>query len=142
MPTYGYLCEACGRAHEEFKSMSAPHPAACPSCGEPHGERFRQDFRGSAPLGIVKGNPTTIGQQAELNARRAGKEQMRQMAEEDRARVRGFTGRLPKGARPNTTGTGERPWFRDGIAGNVLDKPLDLRKVKDAKKYIETGETS
>ncbi len=121
--------------------MSAPHPPACPHCGEPHGERFRQDFRGSQAVCIAYGNPTTVGQQAELNARRLGKEQLERMAEEDRARVSGWKGPMPAGARPNVTGTGERPWFRDnGVAGlQPLDRPLDLRQVSNVQRYIETG---
>jgi len=34
MPTYDYLCEACGHAFEEFQSMSAKPLRKCPSCGK------------------------------------------------------------------------------------------------------------
>ena len=32
MPTYDYLCEACGHAFELFQSMSAPVKRKCPEC--------------------------------------------------------------------------------------------------------------
>ena len=34
MPTYDYLCEACGHAFELFQSMSAPVKRKCPECGK------------------------------------------------------------------------------------------------------------
>lgn len=141
MPTYDYCCDRCGNGHSEFKTMSAPHPAACPSCGEPWGESFRQDFAGVGAVAIVYGNPTTFGQQAEINARREGKERLQMMQEEARRRVSRWSGPLPEGARVNTTGTGETPWFRaPGTPGlKPLDKPLDLSAVKDVRRYVETG---
>lgn len=143
MPTYAYSCDACGCQHEEFRSISQPHPTQCPDCSEPFGDVFRQEFMGSNPIGIVRNQPTTFGQQAEINARRMGKEQMQIMAEQSKKRVSQFTGKLPDNASINTTGTGERPWWRDGVAGlPTLDKPLDMKKVKDSTKYIETGEMS
>jgi putative FmdB family regulatory protein len=33
MPTYEYLCDACGREFEAVKRMSDPVEAACPHCG-------------------------------------------------------------------------------------------------------------
>ncbi len=34
MPTYEYLCEACGHEFELFQSMSAPVKRKCPDCGK------------------------------------------------------------------------------------------------------------
>ena len=34
MPTYDYLCEACGHALEIFHSMSEAPKRKCPSCGK------------------------------------------------------------------------------------------------------------
>lgn len=34
MPTYEYLCEACGNEFEKFHSMSAAPVKVCPSCGK------------------------------------------------------------------------------------------------------------
>lgn len=34
MPTYDYVCDACGYAFEEFHSMTAPALKTCPKCKE------------------------------------------------------------------------------------------------------------
>lgn len=34
MPTYDYLCAACGHAFEEFQTMSARPLRRCPECGK------------------------------------------------------------------------------------------------------------
>ncbi len=34
MPTYDYVCEACGHAFEHFQSMTSRRLRKCPSCGE------------------------------------------------------------------------------------------------------------
>jgi hypothetical protein len=119
----------------------SPQPKACPGCGEAYGRGFNQDYSQSRVIGVVYGDPKTFGQQAELNAKRTGKERMQQMAEEDARRLSGYTGPLPPGASINTTGTGETPPWRDGSMGLApLEKPLDLTKVKDVNKYVRTGE--
>ena len=33
MPTYDYVCDACGHAFEAFQSMSASPMRKCPECG-------------------------------------------------------------------------------------------------------------
>jgi putative FmdB family regulatory protein len=144
MPTYQYKCDACDVAYEDDHLMSEPHPTMCPACGEPYGERFGQDYANYNQIGIVKGNPTTLGQQAELNAKRLGKEQMQKMVEAEKQRISGWKGHRPKGSSVNTTGNGETPWFRAGEVPGLkkLDKPLNLKKIKDKKKYIATGETT
>ena len=34
MPTYDYVCDACGHALEAFHAMSAPPLRTCPKCGK------------------------------------------------------------------------------------------------------------
>ncbi len=34
MPTYDYICDACGHEHEAFQSMSAKPLKKCPDCGK------------------------------------------------------------------------------------------------------------
>ncbi len=34
MPTYDYVCEACGHEFEHFQSMSDPRLEKCPKCGK------------------------------------------------------------------------------------------------------------
>lgn len=101
------------------------------------GKGFNQVF--GVPNAVVRGNPKTFGQAAEENARRVGREQLELMAEEDKARVSTFKGKLPKGASLNKTQAKTPPW-RDGSLGiPAMDKPLDVAKVKNVKRYIETG---
>lgn len=39
MPTYEYVCSACGHHHEEFQMMSAKPLRKCPKCGKSALER-------------------------------------------------------------------------------------------------------
>jgi putative FmdB family regulatory protein len=34
MPTYEYVCGACGHAFEQFQSIKAPSIKKCPECGK------------------------------------------------------------------------------------------------------------
>lgn len=43
MPTYEYVCNACGSDHEVVQSMSDPSLTECPDCGAPG---LRKLFRG------------------------------------------------------------------------------------------------
>ena len=40
MPTYDYLCAACGHAFEEFQTMSAKPLRKCPECSKRKLERL------------------------------------------------------------------------------------------------------
>jgi putative FmdB family regulatory protein len=40
MPTYDYLCEACGHRFEEFQTMTAKVLRKCPACGKSKLERL------------------------------------------------------------------------------------------------------
>ena len=42
MPTYDYVCDACGHRFEEMQSFSAEPLKVCPSCGE---EKLRTAVR-------------------------------------------------------------------------------------------------
>ncbi len=85
-------------------------------------------------MGLCKGEDriTTFGQQSEYNYKKLGKEQAAKMKEEHHT--------ASKKIKPDS----EIPWWRDGsIPGTKrLEKPLDVRKIKDTEKYIMTGETS
>src|SRR3982751_4372229 len=34
MPTYDYVCDACGEKFEKFQSMTSPQIKVCPACGK------------------------------------------------------------------------------------------------------------
>lgn len=40
MPTYDYVCRACGHEFELFQSMTAPVKRKCPKCGKSKLERL------------------------------------------------------------------------------------------------------
>jgi putative FmdB family regulatory protein len=40
MPTYDYLCQACGHKFEEFQSIKAQPLKKCPKCGKLHLQRL------------------------------------------------------------------------------------------------------
>ena len=63
MPTYEYVCSACGHEFEKFQSMSAAPIKACPECGKKKAQRkisvgagfifkgsgfYETDYRGDA----------------------------------------------------------------------------------------------
>jgi len=129
MPRYTYACSKCKYQFEDYHLMSEPHPKRCPSCGK---NSLGQSFDNHNITAVVYGNPTTIGQAAEENTKRLGKERHEKMIEDDfKARKL----RSPK-KKPET------PWYRNGSIDGTekLDKPLEVSKIKNVKKFIETGE--
>ncbi len=134
MATYEYRCDACGKAHEQdcsWANYDRDQLKVCPYCGEK--EKFGRVF--SAPMVIIHGEPTTVEQQAEVNAKRVGKYGIEKIKHEA-AKKRDFLGKIPRGGR-KIAEPKEKPWFREGLANP--HKPLDLSKVKDKTKYIKTG---
>lgn len=122
--TRQYSCDDCEEWFEEEKSIHDEVTRKCPQCGatEPV---FNQLF--GDPFVMFKGAPTTFGQQAELNAKRKGKELL-QIEEDNEIEKRKPV--LPPGMKrlelPNTD------WRK-------AKKPLDLRKIANVQRYIETG---
>jgi hypothetical protein len=84
------------------------------------------------------GNPTTFGQQAEINTRRLGKEKLEEML----APQRGESVWEKHGVGRRVEVDDKIPFFRDGsIPGTKrMEKPLDLKEVKNVENYIMTGE--
>jgi len=144
MPTYEYHCDTCDTTHEESRSIHAPHPKKCPTCGQKAGEKFSQVFTNHNVVCLVYGNPKTIGQQAEQNAKRVGKAKLEEMAEKEKERVSKAKGKLPKGASRIARSDDDPPWFRSGEVPGLprSDKPLDMSTVKDVTKFVETGQKS
>ena len=116
MPLYSYVCEGCGLTYEEWHGLNEPHPI-CPKCHEPYGPIFHQNYQASQVVVFSKGEPTTVGQMAELNSKRLGAEQSRVRGEQAQKRVHKFVGWLPKGATllevPGEV-PGEVAWYKSG----------------------------
>ena len=141
MPNYLHRCETCSYELEEFRYITDPIPQECSICGSGP-PLFHQVYHGANFMGFVRGEPTTFGQQAELNAKRLGKEQLQLKAEAARAEMRGeYRGAVPEGAvveRP----TEDLPWYRSGEVAGLpkMEAPLKLEKIKNPTDYIMTGE--
>lgn len=120
MPLYDGVCQSCGHEQEIEKSMSVDFPVRCPGCRK---KKFVQDWSKPKSLILRDGTPTTVGQQAERNAKEMGKELAARKADE----LLGEKGAARKKA--------PAPWWR-----KPGDKPLDLSRVKDTRRYIDTGE--
>jgi len=140
VPSYEFRCESCGLDFEEFKkTIGAPEAPPCPGCSG----KTELLIGGDQVIGRVNGDPTTLGQQAELNSRKMGKELTSlKAAEAKKPRIKKPSGlKLPKGARRVDTSNAKTPFWREGKEPLKLDKLLnngkpDARKVK---KYIHEG---
>jgi putative FmdB family regulatory protein len=122
MPTYDYRCNSCGHEFEVYQSFTDKVKRTCPDCKKKTLERLI----GCGIAAFCQQDPTTIGQLGERNAKSAGKTKVDEIAAETEASNKKAQQMLSKEA-------GKKPWWRDS------DKPLDLKKIKNVKKYIEEG---
>lgn len=114
---YDFQCEACGHVQEfTLRSPDSPRPRKCPACGK---HKLVKLF--AKPTIYIHGI-NTVGQQAEANEKRLGKEQVQKLAEQHKQRYQ-----------KNEDGLKEKPFYQQG------SKPLDYKKLKDPQKYIEEG---
>ena len=142
MPLYPYRCRACEFEFEEFQLFSEDPLVRCPSCGK---KKLRRVF--TVPNVVVRFNPKSVLGLAEQNTRdlerKLGKEQA---AAHIRSKVRhgkGKKAKLPAGATiPKDPGPQPLPWYRNGEHPHLpkMEKPLDVRKVKDPVRYILKGD--
>lgn len=127
MPLYSYVCDDCDYSYEQVRSIHKAHPKKCPNCSSKTG--LHQNYQTVSGLGFVKNGPTTIGQQMELNEKTWGRE-LTQVKQDEALKKRNWK-----------TSKKDLPWWRSGKVDGLPreEKPLDLTKVKNVKKYIETG---
>jgi hypothetical protein len=83
---------------------------------------------------VLDASPKTLGAHAERNTAKLGEEGRKRVSEKSKPGKRlmplapgGTWDDTPKESR-------KKPWWRKS------DKPINLNKIKDTKKYIETGE--
>ncbi len=69
MPTYDFECEPCAYHIEIFQRHDAPQTHKCPICEQ---QTLSKIFI-NAPGIIIRGEPTTVGQQADRNTSKMGK---------------------------------------------------------------------
>lgn len=76
---YDYQCSSCNSLHEIEHGIKTTKKK-CPKCGE---NKLEKVFL-SAPIGFVRQEVTTIGQQAERNAKRLGKNEIQERELKDK----------------------------------------------------------
>ena len=110
MSYYFVKCEACEYTNDDFEQpMSAPWPAKCPGCGR---KKLIQDYSHPKDPICRTDDATTVGQVAERNAKRMGKELHQKRSEEILGPETMAKRKAPK------------PWWRSG------DKPLDVSRSR------------
>jgi putative FmdB family regulatory protein len=80
MPLYDFECEPCAYYTEIHQSMFSPSLLECPVCGQ---KTLKKVFL-NPPYISVRGEPTTIGQMAEKNAKKMGKYEIQDKTKEDK----------------------------------------------------------
>lgn len=143
MARFDYECQEsdCQFSFEMEHAIKARRPRKCPMCERQSLERVIL----TAPLGFVRGNVTTIGQQAELNAKKLGRygseEKSRRINEEFLARRNAMkqelAKRMPKGITVPKI-EDHKPWY--GKLSNKMKKHAGANANAKIHHYIQTGE--
>lgn len=126
MPTYEFKCKKCEHEFEKFysfKEYDQGIQCSCPNCDSKKIER-RYD---NPPIGFVKGNENTIGQLAEKNSKKIGKNKIKEYNHQQSERM------LKK----------KKPWYGslDKNKSKEIFSTKDKQKQqKIIKKYIMEGE--
>jgi putative FmdB family regulatory protein len=138
--SYDYECmnEECGLMMEVEQDFHDKPLVRCPACKKHKLERVHL----VAPIGFVEREPTTLGQLSDRNMKKAGKEQVKLMAEaqkRDAIAARAEANKelqksLPEGAKILEHKERETPWY-----GDLPDK---VKKASPEKiqKYVMTGD--
>lgn len=116
MPNYHYQCSNCGHSFEIVRSIKEPILKRCPNCKKHKLETIIHSIFIS-----IKKDPKTVGHLAGNNRDKMSLTELADRQEKEES------SRIKKKKKP------KKPWWRES------EKPLDLKKVKNVKKYIETG---
>ena len=117
MPTYDYLCNACGHEFEQSHGFGkTPEPCSC-------GSKDIKIVINQPPAAFVKGEPTTLGQLAESNTKNMGRYEL-----EDRRAYQNEGKQKPK----------KDWWQKSGSASKdeigKMSKSQKAKYIKDGKK--------
>lgn len=145
MPYYEFHCDNCDSdsdIYQSFEEFDNPKSKpACPKCKCTSKKKFYRKFTAQVNF-IDRIEPRTAGAVGEKNARKLGKEQLQLMRDEKESRRQANLQRRldehgVKGTVRKRDRTQETPFWRE-----EGEKVLNLKEVKDVKKYIETGDKS
>lgn len=130
MITYPYICERCKYEFEEERSINSKQEIDhCPNCKAKEPD-FHKNYQVSEIFTHVK-EVKCVGIQSEINCKKWGKELTAIKNEEARNKyTKQAAGKHIEGGKP----LGRKP--------KAPKKTLDLTKIKNIKKYIETGKTT
>lgn len=147
MPVYPMQCKRCQYAADVYRSIIQGPPETCPECQADESEGFTQQWSEINARTWVYGEDriTTVGQQAEHNERKSGKELTSQVFQNAKTvkEEECVWSKLP-GVKVGKPVESKRPWWRDGSVDGLpaKDKPVDVSKLDtQAKidKYIMEG---
>lgn len=114
MPTYEYACSGCGHSFEIVQPMKDKTKRKCPSCKKTKLKRVI-----GTPMVFIKGEPQTVGHQAERNTEKMGRYELGD-----------------KEGKRKESSKKEQSFLGSGPAS-----PRQIRKMtsEQKKKYIEKG---
>ena len=117
MPTYDYLCNACGHEFEQVHGFGkTPEPCSC-------GSHDIKIVINQAPVAFVKGEAKTLGQLAEANTKNMGRYEL----EDHRAKQEkgNLKKQKPKG------------WWQK--SGDASKTEINKMSTSQKAKYIQDG---
>ena len=114
MPTYEYVCSGCGHSFEIVQPMKDKTKRKCPSCKKTKLKRVI-----GTPMVFIKGEPQTVGHQAERNTEKMGRYELGDKE-----------GKRKESSKKEQSSLGSGP-----------ASPRQIRKMtsEQKKKYIEKG---
>lgn len=136
MITYEYECTNCDVNFDVMQSIKDDAYTVCPKCNKDTIHRILH-----SPLHIqIKGEPTTIGQLAERNAKNMSKEQMDKV--QAIWKTKKTINRVPEEYRPkslpNTKIQDIPKWLEESRTKSTKD--VIRMTPEQTKKYVQTGE--
>lgn len=132
MISYDYRCSNC--EHEMLNVMQSikdKPKVRCPSCKKHKLARVIK-----APYGIVKGNITTIGQLADANTKKMGKEQV-QIAE-DKAKAESQKAHSIHTDGADYEAPEGKPWYKDGKNDLTMGDYTSMDQSR-LERFVQTG---
>ena len=127
---YEYLCSNCNYNFEITQSIHDEALNVCDQCFHVTLNRVIH-----APYIINHTNPQNMVSLAERNTKKMGKYELESKREADKPNKKDLLSKkLPKGASIVKRGKPKTPWWRPST-----NKPVNLKTIKNTRKYIETG---
>jgi putative FmdB family regulatory protein len=130
MRTYHYVCDnnKCQYEFEIEQDMSEDSLKKCPECGK--AKLYRKIY---TPFVFIKGEPTTVGHQADRNTQRLGHYEYEDKLAGRNNRIQKASDKLlEQTGGKQIERTNELPWWRSGKVEGLPkeDRPINIAKAK------------